>query len=77
MSYSIARLLDPYRGIFDIIGTVSDYEEAWRRAGSARRLSQHICFVLGTETREDPELSTSKARTSDRSAAAGSPFPRA
>ena len=56
MSYSVARLIDPYRGIFEVVEPVGDYEEAWRRAGLAReRSSEHIFFVLSTETREDPK----------------------
>jgi hypothetical protein len=33
MTYSITRLIDPYRGIFQIVETTDDYETAWRKAG--------------------------------------------
>jgi hypothetical protein len=56
MAYGVANMIDPYRGVFKILETVSDYEEAWRRAGVARmRSPEGIYFVLSTETREDPK----------------------
>ncbi len=62
MTYSIARLIDPYRGIFQIQETTDDYENAWRRAGSAWRLfPEQIFFVMSTETREDPNPAREKA----------------
>lgn len=57
MTYSIAVLRDPYRGIYDIIDGAVGYEEAWRQAAVHRRACpQHIFIVLSTETREDPKL---------------------
>ena len=63
MGYSIARLVDPFRGIFEILETVDDYEVAWQRAGSARAICPaHIFFVMSTETREDPKPQIKAAR---------------
>jgi hypothetical protein len=57
MTYNIALLVDPYRGMFKIVDTAGDYIEAWRRAAAAQRMLQGgIFFVLSTETREDPKL---------------------
>lgn len=57
MTYSIARLINPYRGTFQIQGTADDYESAWRQAGAVWRLfPEQIFFVMSTETREDPKL---------------------
>ena len=65
MTYSIALLVDPYRGIFDIVETTSDYAEAWRRAGAARRaFPEGIFFVLSTQTREDPKRTSAGMQTS-------------
>jgi len=62
MTYRIARLIDPYRGIFEILGTADDYENAWRQAGSARRRSpEQIFFVMSTVTREDPKPARTQA----------------
>jgi hypothetical protein len=56
MTYNIALLVDPYRGMFKVVGTANDYIEAWRQAAAARRMLQGgIFFVLSTETREDPK----------------------
>ena len=56
MTYNIALLVDPYRGMFKVVDTANDYIEAWRRAAAARRVLQAgIFFVLSTETREDPQ----------------------
>jgi len=58
MAYSIARLVDPYRGVFELVETADDYEIAWQLAGAARNRSpEAIFFVMSTETREDPKLS--------------------
>lgn len=55
MTFNVAQLIDPYRGIFRIIAAADDYESAWRRAGTAREMSpEQIFFVMSTETREDP-----------------------
>ena len=62
MTYNIALLVDPYRGVFKVVDTADDYIEAWRRAAAARRMRQGgIFFVLSTETREDPKLRNRKA----------------
>ena len=62
MTYSIARLIDPYRGIFQIVETTDDYETAWRRAGLARQeVPEQIYFVMSTETREDPNPARERA----------------
>ncbi len=62
MTYSITRLIDPYRGIFQIVETTDDYETAWRQAGLAwRRFPEQIFFVMSTETREDPKPVWTKA----------------
>ena len=57
MTYSIAHLIDPYRGLFQIVDDgILDYPEAWRRAGVQRRRSpERIFTVISTETREDPK----------------------
>ena len=56
MTYNIALLVDPYRGIFKVVGTADDYLEAWRCAAVAQRMRQdRIFIVLSTETREDPK----------------------
>jgi hypothetical protein len=65
--YSVAILIDPYRGLVDIVETVDDYAEAWRRAGVARRRSpERIFLVLSTETREDPKPAKPPARQQPR-----------
>jgi len=56
MTYNIALLVDPYRGVFKVVDTAGDYLEAWRRAAAARHGQGGIFFVLSTETREDPKL---------------------
>jgi hypothetical protein len=62
MTYSIARVIDPYRGTFQVQEVTDDFENAWRRAGSAWRLfPEQIFFVMGTETREDPMPAQQKA----------------
>ena len=62
MTYNIALLVDPYRGMFRVVDTAGDYIEAWRRAAAARRMRQDgIFFVLSTETREDPKPRNRKA----------------
>ena len=62
MTYSIARLIDPYRGTFQIQATTDDYENAWRQAGAAWQLfPEQIFFVMSTETREDPKPAQEKA----------------
>jgi hypothetical protein len=61
MTYSITRLIDPYRGIFEIVDTADDYETAWRRAGVARQeVPEQIFFVMSAETREDPNPARAK-----------------
>ena len=56
MTYNVAILIDPYRGMFKVVDTADDYIEAWRRAAAVRRvLRGGILFVLSTETREDPK----------------------
>jgi hypothetical protein len=56
MTYNIALLVNPYRGMFKVVGTADDYIEAWRQAAAARRMMQDgIFLVLSTETREDPK----------------------
>jgi hypothetical protein len=62
MTYNIALLVDPYRGMFKVVDTADDYIEAWRRAAAAWRMRQGgIFFVLSTETREDPKPRNRKA----------------
>jgi hypothetical protein len=62
MTYSITRLIDPYRGIIQIVETADDYETAWRMAGLARQEApEQIFFVMSTETREDPHPARQKA----------------
>ena len=74
MTYNIALLVDPYRGMFKVVDTADDYIEAWRRAAAAQRMRQGgIFFVLSTETREDPKLLNRKAYSN---APAGAPEER-
>ena len=55
MTYNVALLIDPYRGMFKVVDTADDYIEAWQRAAAARHMQGRIFIVLSTETREDPK----------------------
>jgi hypothetical protein len=71
MTYNIALLVDPYRGVFKVVDTAGDYLEAWRRAAAARHGQGGIFFVLSTETREDPKLLDREAYSNARVRRAG------
>ena len=64
MTYNIAILIDPYRGMFKVVDTADDYIEACRRAAAVRRVLQGgTFFVLSTETREDPKSFNRKSHS--------------
>lgn len=64
MTYNVAFLIDPYRGMYKIVDTASDYIEAWRRAAAARRMvAGGVFLVLSTETCEDPKPLSRKSRS--------------
>ena len=71
MTYNIALLVDPYRGVFKVVDTAGDYLEAWRRAAAARQRQGGIFFVLSTETREDPKRLDREAYSNARVRRAG------
>jgi hypothetical protein len=64
MTYNVALLIDPYRGMFKVVDTANDYIEAWRRAAAARHMLQgRIFIVLSTEAREDPKPLNRQSRS--------------
>ena len=64
MTYNVALLVDPDRGMFKIVDMANDYIEAWRRAAAARRMvGGGVFLVLSTETREDPKPLNRKSRS--------------